>query len=377
MTHRVRVFHLIKGLGRGGAEMLLAEGLRFADRQRFDYAYGYLLPWKNAVVPCLTAAGAEVTCFRAGTNVAIALSPGRIAAHLRKLGVHVLHCHLPIAGVVGRVAGRLAGVPVVYTEHNAMERYRRVTRRLNLLTWAWQDRVIAVSQGVADSIRGRVGTRALVEVIQNGVDTDRFRRNGSDGEHVRDELGIPTAAPVIGTVAVFREQKRLQDWLAAAWLLGERHPDAHFILVGDGPLRDSIGRLVNTLGLGNIVHLPGLREDVRPYLAAMDVYLISSQFEGLPVALLEAMAMECAVVATAVGGIPEVLGAGDCGMLVEPGRPDRLAAAVSNLLTGGTSLRARGQSARCIVEARFSLGQMVRRVEATYAEVVEQHRYAG
>lgn len=357
--------------------MLLAEGIRFADRQRFDYAYGYLLPGKNAVVPSLIAAGADVTCFAAGGNVAIALSPGRIAAQLRRLGVHLLHCHLPVAGVVGRVAGRLAGVPVVYTEHNVMERYRRVTRRLNLLTWKWQDRVIAVSQGAADSIRTRADAQIPVDVIPNGVDAGRFRRNGMDGERVRADLGIPTDAPVIGTVAIFREQKRLQDWLEAARLLGERHRDAHFILVGDGPLHDRVAGLVNTLRLGNIVHLPGLREDVRPYLAAMDVYMISSQFEGLPVALLEAMAMECAVVATAVGGIPEVVGAGDCGMLVDPGRPDLLAAAASSLLASRAGLRSRGQSARYIVESRFSLGQMVRRVEATYAEVVEQHRYAG
>ncbi len=377
MTQRLRVFHLIKGLGRGGAEMLLAEGIRFADRQRFEYAYGYLLPGKNAVAPCLKAAGADVTCFRAGTSVAIALSAGRVAAHLRSHGVHVLHCHLPVAGVVGRVAGRLAGVPVVYTEHSVMEVYRRLPRRLNLLTWKWQDRVIAVSQGVADSIRAWVDTDVPVDVILNGVDTGRFRRNRPEGDRIRASLGIPSDAPVIGTVAGFREVKRLQDWLEAARLLQERHPDAHFVLVGDGPLREHITQLVATLGLGATVHLSGLRDDVRPYLAAMDVYMISSQVEGLPIALLEAMAMECAVVATAVGGIPEVVGAGDCGMLVEPGRPDLLAAAASSLLASRAGLRSRGQSARHIVESRFSLGQMVRRVEATYTEVVEQHRHAG
>jgi glycosyltransferase involved in cell wall biosynthesis len=374
---RIKVFHVIKSLGRGGAEMLLQESLRFADRRRFEYEFGYFLPWKDAMVPGLTAQGAEVTCFGARSNLGILLSARRVAAHLRQRRVDVLHCHLPLAGSVGRIAGRLAGVPVVYTEHNKLERYHPLTRRLNLALWDWQDWVIAVSGDVAASIRRHTRSLVRVDVVLNGVDTTRFVRSEADGMGTRRSLGIPPGAPVVGSVAVFRIQKRLQDWVESARRLHECHPEMHFVLVGDGPLRTEIVALADSLGLRGSMHFPGLREDVRPYLAAIDVYLMSSVFEGLPVALLEAMSMECAIVSTGVGGIPEVVRSGENGVLVEPKRADLLAAAVSDLLTAPETLRRYGAAARATVRARFSVERMVAEVEAKYGEIVERHRQHG
>lgn len=357
--------------------MLLPESLRFADRDRFTYAYGYFLPWKDAMVPSLQAQGADVTCFPARSNLGILLAAGRIAAHLRRWEADVLHCHLPVAGAVGRLAGRLAGVPVVYTEHNTMERYHPVTRRLNLSTWRWQERVIAVSAEVAASIRSHADPRIPVEVVLNGVDVERFRRDATDPAAVRARWGIPPGAPVVGTVAVFRVQKRLQDWLQGARLLLDRHPEIHFLLVGDGPEREELVALSRSLGLDGRVHFTGLQEDVRPFLAAMDVYLMSSLFEGLPVAMLEAMAMRCAVVATSVGGIPEVVRAEENGFLVEPGRPESLAEATSALLTTPERLRCIGEAARHTVAEHFSMRRMARELESTYAEVLARYRNGG
>ncbi|MGH7508102.1 MAG: glycosyltransferase [Gemmatimonadales bacterium] len=377
MPGPIRVLHVIKSLGRGGAEMLLQEGLRFADRKRFEYEFGYFLPWKDAMVPGLMAQGAGVTCFGARSNVGILLSARRLAAHLRQRRVDVLHCHLPIAGSVGRIAGRLAGVPVVYTEHNKLERYHPLTRRLNLASWDWQDWVIAVSSDVAESIRSHTRSSVRVDVVLNGVDTAHFVRDQAKGASARRALGIPPGAPVVGTVAVFRVQKRLEDWLAAACRLHQRHPELHFLVVGDGPLRSEIMALANSLGLSDTIRFPGLQEDVRPYLAAIDVYLMSSVFEGLPVALLEAMSMECAVVSTAVGGIPEVIRSGQNGVLVEPKRPDLLAAVVSELLSAPAELRRYGAAGRATVRARFSVERMVAELEAKYVEIVERRRQHG
>jgi glycosyltransferase involved in cell wall biosynthesis len=120
-----------------------------------------------------------------------------------------------------------------------------------------------------------------------------------------------------------------------------------------------------------------LQEDVRPYLAAIDVYLMSSIFEGLPVALLEAMSMECAVVSTAVGGIPEVIRSGENGVLVEPKRPDLLAAAVSALLFEPAELRRYGGAARATVRSRFSVERMVAEIEAKYLEIVRRPHQHG
>lgn len=365
-----RIFHLIKGLGRGGAEVLLAEGLRVAARDRFEYGYGYLLPWKAALVPSLEAQGADVVCFNCRNNLSIPWAAQRVASHLRRWRADLLHCHLPIAGVVGRSAGRLTGVPVVYTEHNRMERYHPLTRRLNVLTWGWQDRVIAVSAEVARSIRSHVNGAVRTDVVLNGVDTDRFDRSLVDGSTLRRRIGIPAEAPVIGTVAVFRAQKALDDWLRAARILFDSHPDLHFLLVGDGPLREEVSARVRSLGLEGVVHLPGLQEDVRPYLAAMDLFMVSSIFEGLPVALLEAMAMRCRVVATAVGGVPEVIRDGENGLLVAPRQPEALARCAAQLLTD--TVRDFGEEGRRTVVLRFSLRRMMRDLEETYLDVLDR-----
>jgi glycosyltransferase involved in cell wall biosynthesis len=377
MTAPIRVFHLIKSLGRGGAEMLLPEGLRFADRARFAYGYGYFLPWKDAMVASLEGQGVEVTCLAARSNPAILLSARRVAEHLGEWKADLLHCHMPMAGAVGRLAGALAGIPVVYTEHNKMERFHPLTRWLNLRTWRWQQQVIAVSGDVADSIRSHAGSDVPVKVVLNGINVDHFRRDLAEAQPVRSRFGIPANVPVIGTVAVFRVQKRLHDWLDAARRLRAQHPTARFLIVGDGPLREELLALTIQMELDDVVHFAGLQEDVRPYLAAMDIYMMSSMFEGLPVALLEAMAMECAVVCTSVGGIPEAIRNDDNGFLVKAGDPARLARVAGEVLGSRDTMRRVGAAARRTVEQRFSMQRMTGELEATYLEVLGRYRNVG
>lgn len=374
MGEPLRVFHLIKSLGRGGAEVLLLEGLRFADRDRFQYGYGYFLPWKDAMVASLAEQGGDVRCFAARSNLAILLSAHRVAKHLRTWRADVLHCHLPIAGAVGRLAGRLADIPVVYTEHNTLERYHQLTRRLNLSTWRWQNRVIAVSRDVAASLSRRAAPGVRVQVMPNGVDVERFDPALADGAAVRQQFGIPTSAPVVGTVAVFRVQKRLDDWLESARIVRQRQSDVHFVLVGDGPEREQLHARACALQLDGVVHFTGVQTDVRPFLAAMDVFLISSIFEGLPVALLEAMSMQRGIVSTSVGGVPEVVRHGTNGLLVPAGRPNLLAEAVRQLITSPALRADCGRAARQTVIDDFSLQRMTRQLERMYVEVVQERR---
>jgi glycosyltransferase involved in cell wall biosynthesis len=370
VSRRYRVFHLIKGLGRGGAEVLLEQCLRFGDQRRYEYGFGYFLPRKDAIARPLREQGAEVVCFEAPGEISILRSSGRVADYLRRRGVDLLHAHLPLSGVVGRWAGRRAGVPVVYTEHNIQERYGFPTRWLNLATWSMQARVIAVSDRVAASIAAWKDGDVPVEVIRNGVDVERFRYRPEDRARARERLGIAADAPVVGTVAVFRVQKRLHDWLAAARAVLDRRPDARFLLVGDGPLRDELRATVAAWGMEHAVLFPGLQEDVRPFVAAMDVTLVTSMFEGLPVALLEAMAMERPVVVTPVGGIPEIVRAGENGVLVPVGRSDEAAAAILGLLAEPERAARFAAAGRLTVERNFSAATMVQRVEAIYQQVL-------
>jgi glycosyltransferase involved in cell wall biosynthesis len=264
----------------------------------------------------------------------------------------------------------MAGVPVVTTEHNLYERYHPATRAASLATWRMHRQVIAVSNEVAASIRRYAGTRVPIRVVQNGLTLERFRREEHDAAGARQALGVAPGAPLVGTVAVFRVQKRLDVWLRVAERVRRRCPAARFVIVGDGPLKKEVETQIEALGLGDCVKLTGLLEDVRPLLAAMDVYLMSSDFEGLPIALLEAMAMEVPPVATAVGGIPEVLTPGSGGTVVPKGEIEALASDVEALLRmPEAERRARGAASRRRVAEAFSSNRMMREIESVYREV--------
>lgn len=369
-TQPIRVFHLIKSLGRGGAEMLLTDGPATSDPARFRYGFGYFLAHKNALVADLERIG-EVVCFPAKGGAGMLSQVWALAHHLRIWNADLLHCHLPLAGVIGRLAGALARVPVVYTEHNVIERYHPATRLAANATWRLQRQVIAVSAEVKDSIARRFGERVPVRVIRNGISLQRFSRATAGGAKLRAELGIASDAMVIGSVAVFRKQKRLDLWLATAQLVLRQHPEVRFLLVGDGPLRDEVRQQVQMLGLTGKVLLPGLQADVRPYLGAMDAYLMSSDFEGVPIALLEAMAMEVPPVTTMAGGIPEVIEANVSGFLEPCGDVGALAAALETLIAVGPRGRAAyGARARERVTVEFSTARMMGEIEEVYRSAI-------
>jgi len=363
------VLHLIKGLGRGGAEMLLPQTVR-AGGGGFRYSAGYFLPWKDALVAELGDAGAPVHRFTARNNLAVLAQTPFVARHLRRERIDLVHAHLPLSGVVARLAGRLAGVPVVYTEHNLQERYHRATRRMNLLTWRLQRGVIAVSQEVADSARRHAGDRVPVMVVRNGIDVAAYQAAAAAREATRRELGLADGTLLIGTVAVFRAQKRLDLWLEAAELVAREVPPVRFVVVGDGPLAAMARSKATELGIMDRVMFPGLQESVAPYLAAMDVYLISSEFEGLPLALLEAMAAGLPVVSTAVGGIPEVIEDDTSGLLAPFGSARALAERVVRL-AADPGLRERlGQAGRRRVESEFGVARMAAEVETIYRDTL-------
>lgn len=364
----MRVYHLIKSLGRGGAEMLLPEGLREAGPDT-TYAVGYFLPHKDALVGAIQDRGAEVHCFGGVSAGQILARVPAVVREIRRFRPDVIHCHLPLAGVAGRLAGRLTNTPVVYTEHNLQPRYHPLTFRANRATWRLQKRVIACSADVARSIHEHIGDRVPVQVVQNGVATEHFRRDPAAGEAIRRRLGIPADGRVMATVAVFRTQKRLTTWLEVAARVLAEDPRAHFLLVGDGPLRGEVEAAVARLGLQERVHLPGLLEDVRPWLSAADVYVMSSEFEGLPVALLEAMACGLPAVSTEVGGIGEVVAEGVQGHLVHRDEPLSLVRPVLELFADDVRRESLGLAARERVVEGFGMARMMGELEAIYRDV--------
>jgi glycosyltransferase involved in cell wall biosynthesis len=347
--------------------MLLPETLKLHDHEKFEWHYIYFLPWKDQMVESIRSNGGKVTCFSAGNNLTIMLQAKAIALYAREHNICIIHSHLPWAGLVSRIVAYLAAIPVVYTEHNKQERYHWITRVMNLTTMNYLTRIVAVSGDVAESIRKHKPTLNIpLQVVLNGVNTETFQRDAESGNRIRTALGIPLKAPVIGTVAVFRFQKRLDLWMEQAAMIIKHRPDAHFILVGDGPLKLKLEEKRKTLGLEGRIHMPGLQTEVRPYYSAFDIYMMSSEFEGLPIALLEAMSMRCAVVATDAGGIKEVIRPKVDGVTVNVNRVAELGTSAVRLLADPQLLTLLADAGRERVVNHFSLKAMVHTLEEMY-----------
>lgn len=366
---RIRVLWLIKGLGPGGAERLLVDAARHVDRERFAYEASYLLPWKDHLVADLEQEGIAVHCLgvRRPRNPAWVRALRRL---IRDRGYHVVHAHLPSAGIGARMAVRRLPDPrpaVVYTEHNTWDRYRAATRRLNAATFGMNDAVIAVSQGVADSISANRG--APITVIPNGVDAERLRAGALSREEARAQLGLPAEGLVVGTVGGITAKKGHSALVRAA----AHVPGAVFVFVGLPIDAEPVLEEIRRAGLEDRIVLAGYRPDAARLMRAFDVYCLPSRFEGMPVSLLESMALGIAPVATSVGGIPEMVTPGEDALLVPPDEPEALADAVRALLEDEERRSSMGKRAAETAE-RFGLGSMVRRTEEVYLQALERVR---
>lgn len=370
MSQTIKVLHIIKSLGRGGAEMLLPETLKLHDQSRFEFHYIYFLPWKNQLVESIEKAGGKVTCLPAKNNLMILKQSENIIKYVRKHQIDLIHAHLPWAGFVSRLVHRKTGIPVIYSEHNMQNRYHFATKYLNKITYNWQNMALGVSQDVSDSIQKNIHPKIPVKTLLNGVNTESFQRNESEGKQLRKQLNIPQDAIVIGNVAVFRFQKRLMEWLQVMKIITDKNHNVYGLLVGAGPLENEIKDQVSKLGLQDKILLPGLQTNVKPYFNAMDIFMMSSSFEGLPIALLEAMSMECAIVTTDAGGIKEVIRHEQDGLLCPVDQWQRLPGLLQKLIDDQKLLKTYQYNARKRVIDNFSLKTMVNRLETVYLSLL-------
>lgn len=369
---KIKVLHIIKSLGRGGAEMLLPETLKLHDQSKFEFHYIYFLPWKDQLVEALRSNGGQVTCLAANNNLQLMMQLQNVVKYIREHNIQLIHAHLPWAGVIARRAGKRTRIPVLYTEHNKQERYHLATRWMNLFTMNDLAAIIAVSEDVAASIAKHKRKLSIpLHTVLNGVNTDTFKP-GTVPSAIRAELGIAHNAPVIGTIAVFRFQKRLEIWLETAAAILQESPQTRFIVVGDGPLKKEIYTKAEQLQLAGKVFFVGLQSEVRPYLAAMDIYMMSSVFEGLPIAMLEAMSYGLPVVTTNAGGIRQVVRHETDGLMSGVDETHKLGEYALQLIRDETRRKQFGNNARHRVIEAFSLTRMVGQLEALYHKYLEK-----
>jgi glycosyltransferase involved in cell wall biosynthesis len=368
----IQILHIIKSLGRGGAETLLPETLAKHDQSKYRFHYIYFIPWKDQMVSAIQNAGGVVTCFSAKNNLAIMAKIPAIVSYVRKNRIRLIHCHLPWAGITGRIVGRLTRVPVVYTEHNLWERYHKLTYHLNKITYSSQERVIAVSAEVANSIKNHYkNSKPMVQVVLNGINTTKFSDSYQGDLDIRNQYNIPQDCLLIGITCVFRAQKRLTTWLEIAHRIHGSFPEVRFIIIGDGILKEEIYAKAAELQTTGYVHFAGLQTEIRPYLKALDIFMMSSEFEGLPIALLEAMSMEVMPACTEAGGISELVKDGINGVLVPVANPMMLAEKLEPFICNRQAIREMGENARRTVVNSFSMEKMVGELETIYSETLK------
>ena len=372
MITKIKVLHIIKSLGRGGAEMLLPETLKEHNQDQFEFHYIYFLPWKNQMVESIALAGGTVNCFSAKNNLQLLLQCNKIIKYCKKNNIQLIHSHLPWAGFVSRLVYFITHIPVIYTEHNLQERYHFITKFLNKWSFNFQTMAIGVSQDVSQSIIKNIHPEIPVKTVLNGVNINSFQRVISDQEtSVRKQYGIPNDGIVVGTVAVFRFQKRLDKWLEIIRDAVDKNPNIYGIIIGAGILEPEIYAKHTALQLERNVFFTGLQTNVKPYYEAMDIFMMSSSFEGLPIALLEAMSMSCAVVSTNAGGIKEVVQNNKNGMTVEVEDWNDLSNLVGILANDAKKLAFFQTEARKRVAENFSISNMVSQLESLYKQCLK------
>jgi glycosyltransferase involved in cell wall biosynthesis len=363
----LHVVYLTAGLRALGYETLLVVG-REGPRE------GNLLDWARARgVECLQlhGLGREILPWSDARSLV------EIYRLMRRFRPTIVHTHAAKAGLVGRLAARLAGVPVrVHTFHGHVLRgyfgplrsraFGLIERGLARTSSA----IVAVSDAVKrELVELRVAPASRIRVIPLGLDLEPLAGSLPRGA-LRGPARVPADAPLVGCVGRLAAIKDLDTFLAAAALVRRARPEVRFALVGDGEERSRLEQVCRRAGLSDAVHFHGWQRDLASVYGDLDVAVNSSRNEGTPVALIEALAAGRPVVATRVGGTPDLLGDDERGLLVPPGDPQALARAVLDVLTRSDEARARAEAGRAHVLARHTTRRLVHDVDQLYRELL-------
>ena len=384
-TKRLRILHLITHLAVGGAAETVIATCRLA-RPEIESAIlcGKTAPGEDSLDEMALDCGVRMerlpSLRRTVHPWTDAHAYRELTRRLRHEKWDVVHTHGSKAGILGRMAAHAAGVPgIVHTVHG-WGHHERQTPQARQLFIAAERRVARITDRlivVADAnrvkgLRDKIGTPEQYTTIRSGIDIARFRDVTVDKAAMLRELGIPDGVPVIGTVSRLAPQKAPEDFVKLAAQVRERYPSAHFLLVGDGPLRKQFLADVQKAGLTDNMHLMGYRDDIPELLRLFDVFVLTSLWEGLPRVFAQAMCATLPIVATDVDGAPEAIEDGVTGYLAQPKDVDRMAWGVLRLLDDPHLRAEMGRRGLEAVSPKFCEEEMVRQTEGVYWGCMEK-----
>jgi glycosyltransferase involved in cell wall biosynthesis len=366
----IKTMHLITELDRGGAETALLRFLTHQNRTRYRPFVVCLYNGDGSVARQIQALGIDVIDLGMKRPYRIdALY--RLYRLLQRKRPSILHCWLFHADLIGRLIGRLARVPIVVTSRRGTEIGGMWREQAKRFTRSLDDRIITVcTTARQQEIRRTKADPEKVVTIYNGIDTMPPVTDQVTAR-LRRTLKLPDNSKIVLCIARLAVQKGHADLLTAWEAVQAVHPDAHLLIVGDGEQRTGLTRTANQRAGCNTIHFIGRREDVPDLLAMSDLVVLPTRGEGLPNVLLEAMAAGRPVVATNVGGIPELVIDGTTGLLVPPSNPDALSRMIITLLSDPERARIMGHAGRERVAKHFPIGTMVKRTETLYTELLQ------
>jgi len=376
---RLRVLYLIDSLGAGGAEHLLAAYLRHLPGLGIDPTVAALQDrGGNPTAPVIEAMGIPV--------LDLGIERLRQRGAYRYIGrvidreaPDLVHTQLEFANVLGAPAASGRGIPVISTLHTLEEPvpWSRAGLRMRLMARSLRRHaglVVAVSEHARRHHLEHLRLDpAAVKTIHNGIEIGSFRDGGPDRAAVRSELGIPVGARLIVVVAVLRPPKGIDILLRAMPAITDHVPAAHCLIVGDGEARSTLEALAADLGVTDRVTFAGARADVPRMLAAADLFVLPSLTEALPTVVAEAMAAGLPVVATTVGGTPEMVD-GTTGTLVAPGDVPGLGTAIVQMLSDPAAAARCGRRGAEVASERFDLATQAARLVAEYRRLAPVRR---
>jgi glycosyltransferase involved in cell wall biosynthesis len=351
--------------------MYLAKLVRGLSERGYEQrVYGLNDPRHSKIVQMMEDAGARV---RTIGKLQLLSSVGllKLSFDLMRWRPQIVQTYLRFSDVIGRVLGRLASVPVnvsVVTQPN-VDKYRW-QYLLDHLTAGLSDRVVFNSEEIIDFALAKEGVkREQVAFIPNGIDIEA-KSSPDAGAMIRTQLGISAEAPVIGSVARLYPQKGHACLLSAFAKVLQECPETVLLVVGDGPLRGELEAQASSLNIDRSLRFLGERADLADVLDALDLYVQASLWEGMSIALMQAMLCEIPVVATSVDGTVEIIDDKDTGFLVKPGDSEALAGGILYALKDKDSARGIGKNGAAMVNREFSVRKMVSRFDDMYRELL-------
>lgn len=371
---KINILHIYQNSQIGGIQQQILSLIKEYDRELFNPVFCCLGP-KKEMMQEIEKLG--IDCVSLNREKYHRISPGIVPdlyRLIKKRRIHIVRTHKYRSNFYGRPAARLAGVPVISSEHNIyLDKELRLSRRLiNKLLSGITDKMVAVSEAIRNDIikYDRVNPSKVL-VMRNGVDTERF--NGmTDPSDVRKEFSLKEEDIILGFIGRLVLNKGLKYLIDTVAILKKEVKNLKLFIVGKGGLMDELKDMAKKNNVHENVIFTGERRDIPAMLSCFDIFIMPSIKEGLPNALLEAMASGKPVVATDIGGIPEVIKNGTNGLLVPPHDPGSLAEAIRSLIENKSLAKKTGQAARKFIEEHHSIKSTARKWQSLYLSILQE-----